>query len=201
MAIIMQRKTWINTLFILLTCTVLFACKNSKKSTDKKVAVTEEEVVVEDANAVNVDSTQFSQESLEQQNRTVKGLVDSLLFRIERTSCFGRCPTYSITVYQSGYVEYHGKRNVEKIGFYSARVSLEQKQFIIQKCKEINFFKLNDRYDANMTDVPSTILAFQYEDNRKVVVDRADAPPGLHIFEKEMDALLFSLDFYTLKKY
>jgi hypothetical protein len=197
----MQGKTWINTLFILFTCTVLFACKNSKKSTDKKVEAVAEEVVVEDAATVNADTAHFSQESLEQKNRTVKGLVDSLLFRIERTSCFGRCPTYSITVYESGYVEYHGKRNVEKIGFYSARVSSEQKQFIIQKCKEINFFKLNDRYDANMTDVPSTILAFQYEDNRKVVVDRAESPPGLHIFEKEMDALLFSLDYSSIEKY
>lgn len=197
----MEGKTWIKTLFILFTCTVLFACKNSKKSTDKKVATVEEEVVAEDANVVKNDSTQFPQESIEQQNRTVKGLVDSLLFRIERTSCFGRCPTYSITVYVSGYVEYHGKRNVEKIGFYSARVSLEQKELIIQKCKEINFFKLNDRYDANMTDVPSTILAFQYEDNRKVVVDRADAPPGLHIFEKEMDALLFDLNYSSMETY
>jgi hypothetical protein len=197
----MQRKIGINSLLLVFIFSALFACKNSKKTSETQAIETEKSAVLEEASVEKIDTTKFSQESLEQRNRTVKGLVDSLLFRIERTSCFGKCPTYSITVFNSGYVEYHGKRNVEKIGFYSARVSDEQKELIIQKCKGINFFKLNDRYDANMTDVPSTLLAFQYEDNRKVVVDRADAPPELHIFEKEMDLLLFGLDFIPIEKY
>ena len=196
----MKNTNWNLLLIVLFLSFIVVSCKNSKDATNNKDASTSE-VKVDETMEQPSDSVQFSQESLEQRNRTVKGMVDSLFFRIERTSCFGRCPTYSITVYQSGYVEYHGKRNVEKIGFFSAWLTDEQKNVIIQKCEEIDFFKLKDRYDANMTDVPSTIVSFQYEDNRKVVVDRANAPPELHIFEKEVEMILNDLEYSEVKKY
>lgn len=196
----MKNTNWKHLLIVLFLSSIAFSCKNSKDTAHNKQAITSE-VKVDETKEQPSDSVQYSQESLEHRNRTVKGMEDSLFFRIERTSCFGRCPTYSTTVYQSGYVEYHGKRNVEKIGFFSAWLTDEQKNVIIQKCEEINFFKLNDRYDANMTDVPSTILSFQYEDNRKVVVDRANAPSELHVFEKEIEMILDGLDYTAVKKY
>ena len=40
-----------------------------------------------------------------------------------------------------------------------------------------------------MTDVPSTIMLIQYDDNIKVVVDRVKGPQELKQFEMEMRAL------------
>ena len=176
----------------------LSACKNNKELSGDTIPLNEEishlDVIVEDT-----VSQPWPDESEEQKNRILKGVVDSLFFKIERTSCFGRCPTYEISVFNSGYVLYHGKRNVKWIGFYQAFIGEEQLKLILQKAQEADFFNLDEKYDGNMTDVPSTITVLQQNDNVKLVVDRVRGPEQLKQFQREMDELLFNLD-YKLKK-
>lgn len=176
----------------------LSACKNNKELSGDTIPLNEEishlDVIVEDT-----VSQPWPDESEEQKNRILKGVVDSLFFKIERTSCFGRCPTYEISVFNSGYVLYHGKRNVKLIGFYQAFIGEEQLKLILQKAQEADFFNLDEKYDGNMTDVPSTITVLQQNDNVKLVVDRVRGPEQLKQFQREMDELLFNLD-YKLKK-
>jgi len=176
----------------------LSACKNNKELSGDTIPLNEEishlDVIVEDT-----VSQPWPDESEEQKNRILKGVVDSLFFKIERTSCFGRCPTYEISVFNSGYVLYHGKRNVKLIGFYQTFIGDEQLKLILQKAQEADFFNLDEKYDGNMTDVPSTITVLQQNDNVKLVVDRVRGPEQLKQFQREMDELLFNLD-YKLKK-
>ncbi len=176
----------------------LSACKNNKELSGDTIPLNEEishlDVIVEDT-----VSQPWPDESEEQKNRILKGVVDSLFFKIERTSCFGRCPTYEISVFNSGYVLYHGKRNVKLIGFYQTFIGDEQLKLILQKAQEADFFNLDEKYDGNMTDVPSTITVLQQNDNIKLVVDRVRGPEQLKQFQREMDELLFNLD-YKLKK-
>lgn len=186
----------------LIVLTSIFSCKSKKESSSKSSIKSE---VTKSESSVSVADTTYSEnwpdESKEQQNRILKGVSDSLFFKIERTSCFGRCPTYDISVFKSGYVIYHGKRNVDLIGFFESRVSQNDMDSILKKANQINFFKLNDRYDGNMTDVPSTIMLIQYDDNIKVVVDRVKGPQELKQFEMEMDNLLLKLDYKELQTY
>lgn len=176
------------------------ACKNNKdatnlSATDPIEAVTEVVIPIE----ADTISQEWPDEAKEQHQRILKGVSDSLFFKIERTSCFGRCPTYSIEVFNSGYVSYNGRRNVEKIGFYESKLDKTQLNFILKMANDINYFKLDDRYDGNMTDVPSTITLLKYNDNIKVVVDRVRGPEELKAFQKEMDNLLLNLS-YTEKE-
>lgn len=179
------------------------ACKSKKyaseHSTNTEKSQSAEMVPTSENGADSTD--QWPDEGKEQYNRVIKGVADSLFFKIERTSCFGRCPTYQISVFNSGYVLYHGKRNVEKIGFFEAQLNENQIKLILERANEINYFQLNDRYDGNMTDVPSTITLIQYNDDIKAVIDRVNGPQSLKQFQQEMDDLLLNLDYNQIEKY
>lgn len=195
----MMRLT---TLFYLSVLILNFiACKSNKDASEQSVASEQSQSAdIVPTSENDLDHTnQWPDESKEQYNRVIKGVADSLFFKIERTSCFGRCPTYEISVFESGYVIYHGKRNVDKIGFYESRLSNEQLKLILERAKAIDYFQLNDRYDGNMTDVPSTITLIQYNDDIKAVIDRVNGPQALKQFQREMDELLLKLD-YTVKE-
>ncbi len=203
-------------LSILIFCitVTLFSCKNSKKAAkEKEKAKTEkmqeksaqdalfEEISEDVAKDELEDNVSFPDEGAEQKNRALKGISDSLLFKLERTPCFGRCPTFSISVFTGGYVEYQGDRNVEKIGFYKSKMSAKEIEKLQLMVNELDIYKLKDIYDANMTDIPSTIITYQYQDNAKVVVDRANSPEKLRLFEKEVELMLNQLTYEQIEKY
>tara|TARA_R110002049_G_scaffold275034_1_gene453054 strand:+ start:742 stop:1329 length:588 start_codon:yes stop_codon:yes gene_type:complete len=189
-------------LFLSIIVFSLAACKSNKEAAAEQTITSEKSQSAEMVPTLENDAAnEWPDEGKEQYNRVIKGVADSLFFKMERTSCFGRCPTYEVSVFNSGYVVYNGKRNVERIGFFESQISKDQMDLILKKSNEIGFFKLKDRYDGNMTDVPSTIILMQYNDNLKVVVDRVQGPQELKQFQLEMDQLLLNLDYKAKEMY
>lgn len=121
-----------------------------------------------------------------------KKLVDSLYVSIERTPCFGRCPTYKLSVFQSGYATLKVKNWVEGLenGLYSAQVSKEEMDLIREKADAINYYKLPNEFDGPITDIPSTFTAVNFDGRKKSIRDRYDSPDTLREFERFLDTLL-----------
>jgi hypothetical protein len=126
--------------------------------------------------------------------RNTNNLPDSLVARIQRTACFGRCPIYTLSVYESGYVDYIGEKWVEKEGRFSSRVDQSLIDQLMQKAKAINYFELEHTYDSKyVTDLPATITTLKGEDGFHVVVNRYQAPEQLTQFAQEFDQLFQDL--------
>ena len=87
----------------------------------------------------------------------VKEIKKELIISLERTPCYGTCPIYKMEIFSDGSAFYHGERFVEKIGNYEFSVSKETLNYILKKADEIGFFELEDKYTANITDLPKTI--------------------------------------------
>ena len=124
---------------------------------------------------------------------------DSLFASIERTPCYGQCPTYSIKIYKSGYVVYDGIRFVDKMGTYSTRISERKIQAIINKANEIGYFDLNDVYDSPVTDLPSTITYLSVNGQKKRIKDRVRGPEKLREYEKYFDSIFEDLEWKETK--
>jgi hypothetical protein len=107
----------------------------------------------------------------------------SLFASISKSPCYGTCPVYEMKIYSDGKVEYEGKRNVERIGKYIATISEEQMQKFVNVANEINYFKLEDKYDSPITDVPSTTTTLSVNGSAKSVYRRADYPNKILRFE------------------
>jgi inner membrane protein involved in colicin E2 resistance len=122
--------------------------------------------------------------------KTQKSLPDSLFAQIQRTACFGRCPIYTLSVYESGYVEYLGKKWVEKEGRFAAEVDQKVLDKLMKEAKAINYFDLNHQFDSkNVTDLPSTITTLKGKEGFHIVVNRYQAPEELSEFAHQFDQL------------
>ena len=140
----------------------------------------------------------FSKESNPQLATKSNSEEDSLFARIERTPCYGRCPTYRINIYKSGYVIYEGIRFVEMMGTYSSRINDRKIKAIINKANEIGYFDLDDIYDSPVTDLPSTYTYLCVDGKKKTIKNRVRAPEKLREYEKFFDSVLEDMEWKPL---
>jgi hypothetical protein len=124
------------------------------------------------------------QNNSEAQNPLIK---ESLFISMERTPCFGRCPSFRVKIFNTGRVEYTGDSDVEKMGYHTSTLSKEQIKQLQAKITQIALFKMQDKYDANITDIPSCVLYVNFEGRKKKIFDRYGSPKELKEFEKMID--------------
>jgi len=127
----------------------------------------------------------------------IKEVKKELVISLERTPCYGTCPIYKMKIFSDGSAFYHGERFVEKIGNYEFSVSKETLNYILKKADDIGFFELEDKYTANITDLPKTITFIKNGKNKKRVVDYYGAPKTLKEFESLVDGCI---DYRRMKK-
>ena len=114
---------------------------------------------------------------------------------LERTTCFGVCPVYTLTVQSSGRVEFVGTKHVWETGPHRGKISRADFARLVKKIEEINFFALNNRYDgkkpngsgATVTDLPTRKTSVTRGDQTKTVENYFRGPPGLKELEDLID--------------
>lgn len=116
--------------------------------------------------------------------------ADSLVLSIERTPCFGKCKAYRLNVYSSGYATYEGRSNVEKEGMHQAHIGRDTVMMILHEAERIAFFELDDVYDSQVTDLPSTVIRIAVDERDKRVYGRVDMPAKFRAFAEYIEELL-----------
>jgi Domain of unknown function (DUF6438) len=85
---------------------------------------------------------------------------------LERTTCFGTCPAYSVRITSDGSVDYEGKQFVRVTGHVSATVPAEDVAGLVDAFEQIGYFGLDDSYrfvvnadgsHSLVTDLPTTL--------------------------------------------
>jgi hypothetical protein len=81
---------------------------------------------------------------------------------LERTPCFGSCPSYKVTIAQDGTVTYEGRNFVKTKGTVTAQIRSEKFQQLVDEFEKIKYFSLRDRYTESadgctsfITDLPN----------------------------------------------
>jgi hypothetical protein len=98
------------------------------------------------------------------------------LITLERTPCYGTCPSYKLTISADGSVVFEGLRFVKKIGAAQSKISQDDVKNLIEKFDEIEYFKLRNRYqdpndgcDEYVTDNPSANTSIRLNGKSKSV--------------------------------
>lgn len=116
---------------------------------------------------------------------------DSLFASIEKSYCFGKCPVFTLHIYNSGYAVYNGTANVNLMGRHTSTLTREQMISLIDKANEINYFELKDVYDnEGVTDLPSATTSIVINGQRKAVKRRYDYPKSILTFEAAFDDII-----------
>lgn len=124
-----------------------------------------------------------------------------LLLSLERTTCYGKCPYYSVEIYANGTARYHGKRHVERLGVYQAQVPVAVVQLLQQRAKSIDYQQMHPKYPIEglgIIDLPLCITTVVQEEKTKTIYNRNDAPLSLVAYEQLFDELVETLDWRLL---
>lgn len=73
--------------------------------------------------------------------------LKDLSISLERTSCFGKCAQYALTLHGTGRVEYEGRANVKVTGHHTWTVLPSSVLKLAEHLYQIQFFALEARSD------------------------------------------------------
>jgi hypothetical protein len=111
---------------------------------------------------------------------------------LERTMCYGHCPTYTVTVYADGSVDYEGRAQVAVVGHASAKLDAAGLRRLAAAFRAARFLERNERGEiprpneavfSGCTDTSHTVLRFA--DHR---VDDAHCRDGRNALDTLEDA-------------
>jgi Domain of unknown function (DUF6438) len=104
---------------------------------------------------------------------------NSLKITLRRTSCFGSCPSYTLTIFGDGTVVYNGDAYVKYCGEYRGHVSADIVRQLDDVFKQADYFNLFDKYELNATDLPAYFTSISFDDKTKSVLDYAGDHTGM----------------------
>lgn len=108
--------------------------------------------------------------------RVAQEIPQDTLITLERTVCFGTCPSYKITIEANGVVTFEGRQFVKTIGTAKSTISAQRLRDLLSTFEEIGYFDLRDRYMEPedgckqwATDHPSAISSIRINGKTKSV--------------------------------
>jgi Domain of unknown function (DUF6438) len=125
-----------------------------------------------------------------------QAVPDDFIIKLERTSCYGPCPIYSVSIDAKGRVIYEGKKFVRVAGRQSDDIPVSRVAELVATVDRIRFFELNNQYrfiqnadgsTSVVTDLPTTFVTVTQGGRTKQIEDYVGAPESLHQLEKEID--------------
>ena len=113
---------------------------------------------------------------------------------LEKTTCFGTCPSFIFKVYPDGTVSYLGREFTERLGNFKATVSKEQLAELRLKFDQAKFFSFANVYSASIKDLPTTFLYYDDGSQNTKITDYYGAPEELKNLEVEIEKFIESID-------
>ncbi len=114
----------------------------------------------------------------------------------QKTACFGKCPVYQVKFFTDGRATWYGQHNVERMGWYEARVDKAVLDRIREKALSVNFWDFAGAYPTGqrVADLPSTVTYLRAGDVEKSVVNTHQGPLELEIFEAYLEGVITGLE-------
>lgn len=121
---------------------------------------------------------------------------DSVFATLERSPCFGRCPSFNATIYNNGKAVYQGHSSVNKLGKWTGTVTTEQMKTLTAKAIEIRLDTLNDSYvNKYLVDFPGHGVSILMNGKlKKIEVMETEVPVSIHTFENLVEEILNQVD-------
>jgi Domain of unknown function (DUF6438)/Ankyrin repeats (3 copies) len=116
-----------------------------------------------DNDAVPVILTEkiYEQESPRQNIAAPTAAMDRVQIELERTGCFGTCPSYHVIIRGDGHVTYKGGEFVDVTGVHDYQIPQDDISKLVATLQTLDIWSLRSSYAAKVTDLPAyTITVF-----------------------------------------
>jgi ankyrin repeat protein len=103
----------------------------------------------------------------------------TLRMSLQRTTCYGSCPSYSVEIRGNGEVIYRGDRGVLITGEHHARISADNANSLLEAFRSADYFSLKDNYSQMVTDAATYSTAIEFDGHKKSVGDHLGSGAGM----------------------
>ncbi len=125
---------------------------------------------------------------------------NQLVIVLEKTPCFGKCPTYKAYFYINDSIKVFPKENFIVKQKSASKLEKGTVKKLLAKANAINFWNFEDEYDnKKLMDVPSTFIKVDYNGKMKSIKVRANAPNELTQFIKDVETTIKNIKWQPLK--
>jgi Domain of unknown function (DUF6438) len=90
-------------------------------------------------------------------NQTPQTEKTELSLTLKRSSCYGRCPVYELSIQPSGKVLFEGKRFTKTKGKAESNLSEDKLKQLVSEIDKADFFALKDSYTESSGNCPSAV--------------------------------------------
>jgi hypothetical protein len=88
---------------------------------------------------------------------------------LERTECFGTCPSYIVTFNAGGSAHYVGRAYTAQTGEFDGEVDLTDYGRLCWLIERFDLLAGPQRYSANWTDAPTTLIRIQLRETGETI--------------------------------
>ncbi|PZF71213.1 DUF6438 domain-containing protein [Taibaiella soli] len=109
--------------------------------------------------------------------------------KMNRTACFGRCPVYSVEIYDNGLVRYSGQYYTDHQGVYETNIGKSKAQNLMKQFSKYRVDTCQNEYVSRISDIPGIIYNIKYGKTNKRINNAHFGPMYLRTLAANIDSL------------
>jgi hypothetical protein len=109
---------------------------------------------------------------------------------LSKGACFGECPVYTLTIYNTGLMKFNGVRFTKMDGKHEKQLSEEAYIALVKNFDDVDLWKYDDVYDMQIADLPTTSISYSSKEKTKSVKGKADRPEKILELENALISLI-----------
>lgn len=117
---------------------------------------------------------------------------EKVVMIFEKKACYGFCPVYKATFYQSGKVKVAYTKPPQETGNATFELSKEEVKTLVNQARTLGFFQMKDRYETLISDFQVRELTLFQNGKPKKVIYTEGASPEFNQFLKDLAELVES---------
>lgn len=107
---------------------------------------------------------------------------------MHRSACFGRCPDYTIEIYNTGVVKYMGYMFVKDSGVYTKNIGQAKAMRILKQFETYRVDTCQKNYVQRIADLPGVYYVIRYKSGKEQEINNAHfGPEFLAELAKDID--------------
>jgi hypothetical protein len=107
--------------------------------------------------------------------------------RMHRTACFGRCPVYSIEIFDNGLLRYSGIRFVSDTGVFEKKIEIGKVKEFLASFEKFKLDTVHESYENRIVDLPGIFYEFKLGNDEMHVKNAQFGPNFLKSIATEID--------------
>ena len=114
--------------------------------------------------------------------------------------CYGRCPVFTLTIYENGIVSYKGERYTDRLGTYVKKLEKGEMERLLREFKNANIWQYKDAYRGRIPDMQSVSITYYEGSKKKTVTGKEIRPNPVKWLESLLDQVAQSNVGWILKE-